>query len=189
MSDPVSYLDRFLGMPELLVEVFSYFPPLDSQGSWSERVGKRRPRILDVTGVCRKWREIAVGCPVLCTNITIIGPDWLSVCIERSKALPLTVTCHGFVQNHPFSKLKRIVCVLLGAFPRIRTLSVSDGEWLLLVFEAHTESPMPGREVSNKFIHGGSCPILAYDRAECTFHEHWQPTLAATSSRTIPQRR
>ncbi|KAG1808602.1 uncharacterized protein BJ212DRAFT_638807 [Suillus subaureus] len=51
------------------------------------------PACLEVTHVCRRWRNVALGCPTLWRFISSISPLWLDVMLQRSQKAPLVVTC------------------------------------------------------------------------------------------------
>lgn len=54
----------------------------------------RHPRFLTclrISHICRAWRDSALQCPLLWTNILFHPPEWTAIMLDRSKTAPLTV--------------------------------------------------------------------------------------------------
>jgi len=58
----------------------------------------RSPPCLQISHVCRAWRDAALQCPLLWTNILFRPPEWAAVMLERSRTAPLTVEVP--IQHH-----------------------------------------------------------------------------------------
>ncbi|KAJ3543545.1 hypothetical protein NMY22_g3112 [Coprinellus aureogranulatus] len=76
--------------PEILSRIFLIV-------QWRSRArGPGRPGNLAwirVTHVCRHWRDTALECTTLWTNLSLINPAFTAVMLQRSKNAPLTVEC------------------------------------------------------------------------------------------------
>jgi hypothetical protein len=61
----------------------------------SERVNNlflhRPPPCLQISHVCRAWRDSALQCPLLWTDILFRPPEWTPIMLERSRTAPLKV--------------------------------------------------------------------------------------------------
>lgn len=61
----------------------------------SERIDNlsslRSPPCLQITHVCRAWRDSALQCPLLWTDILFRPPEWTPIMLERSRTAPLRV--------------------------------------------------------------------------------------------------
>ncbi|KAH9857714.1 hypothetical protein C2E23DRAFT_881283 [Lenzites betulinus] len=68
--------------PELLSMTFAYV----EAGSTGNK------DLITITHVCRHWRDIALQAPVLWTRIALKHPEGVRTFLDRSKALPLTVS-------------------------------------------------------------------------------------------------
>ncbi|KAH9850028.1 hypothetical protein C2E23DRAFT_335207 [Lenzites betulinus] len=92
---------------------------------------------LNVTSVCKHWREVALQCASFWTYLVIdqrIPEESLSTFIARSKGLPLTVVAHAFdLENHcpnciAPSRLADSFCTgfdeLERVFPRVAELTL-----------------------------------------------------------------
>src|SRR5258708_4745268 len=51
----------------------------------------RSPTCLHITHVCRAWRDSALQCPLLWTDILFSPPDWTPIMLERARTAPLKV--------------------------------------------------------------------------------------------------
>ncbi|KAH9057099.1 hypothetical protein EDB83DRAFT_2203306, partial [Lactarius deliciosus] len=49
------------------------------------------PPCLRVSHVCRAWRNAAVHCSLLWTNILFHPPEWTALMLHRARTAPLTV--------------------------------------------------------------------------------------------------
>lgn len=81
----------------------------------SERINaksvSRSPPCLQVSHVCRAWRDAALHCPLLWTNILFCPPEWTAIMLERSRTAPLTVEVpieHINLANHTFVSSVRL---------------------------------------------------------------------------------
>lgn len=57
----------------------------------------RLPPCLQVSHVCRSWRDSALHCPLLWTHILFRPPEWTPIMLERSRSAPLRV---GIMVEH-----------------------------------------------------------------------------------------
>ena len=87
---PVSRLPHIL-----LTDIFI----LIHQSEPSDNVfSHRSPPCLQISHVCRAWRDSALQCPLLWTNILFRPPEWTPIMLERSRTAPLRVGIH--VEDH-----------------------------------------------------------------------------------------
>ncbi|KAI0058004.1 hypothetical protein BV25DRAFT_1325743 [Artomyces pyxidatus] len=87
--------------PEVLARVFSFnvlieppsprpFPPRPSLPSTTRITGLGW---INLTHVCRFWRQVALGEPTLWADLNVdLGPKWTAVMLERSKSVPISVS-------------------------------------------------------------------------------------------------
>jgi hypothetical protein len=93
----------------------------------------RSPPSLHISHVCRAWRDAALQCPLLWTNILFSPPEWTAVMLERCRNVPLRVEVpiqHLNLANHTFVSSVRLalshmyhiryLCIIL--FDRFRDL-------------------------------------------------------------------
>ncbi|KAI0038839.1 hypothetical protein FA95DRAFT_1613060 [Auriscalpium vulgare] len=113
-SRPVSRLP-----PEIFTHIFAYRAELDI----SDRPVPLNNSWIAVTHVCQHWRNIAVGCPSLWTNVTAqFGVSWFETMIARSNKMPLSVS----VLPGSDTKHQLLRKPLLDNLPQIRQLSFSS---------------------------------------------------------------
>ncbi|VDC00281.1 unnamed protein product [Peniophora sp. CBMAI 1063] len=181
------HIHRILTTDDILIEIFSYLPSFDSVGPWGAGSENRRPQILVASHVCRRWRELAIGCPDLWTHIVVVGPTWIELFIERSQTLPLTVTCHYPLKERSITQKKRVVCAIFNALPRICVLSVYDADWLLMSLRGHRECESARfdfvYEAAGRLLHS----LPAFNHSDCSNTSHWPtgPTHLPTMLRRV----
>ena len=54
----------------------------------------RSPPCLQISHVCKAWRDSALQCPLLWTDILFRPPEWTPILLERARTAPLTVGIH-----------------------------------------------------------------------------------------------
>ncbi|KAI0303372.1 hypothetical protein B0F90DRAFT_1710492 [Multifurca ochricompacta] len=79
---PVSRLPNIL-----LTHIFTLLLN-DSQHIYHQHTS---PTCLHVSHVCRTWRDAALHCSLLWTNILFRPPEWTAIMLERSRTAPLTI--------------------------------------------------------------------------------------------------
>ncbi|KAH9967839.1 hypothetical protein BC827DRAFT_1373091 [Russula dissimulans] len=82
------------------------------------------PTCLQISHVCRAWRDSALQCPLLWTNILFHPPEWTAIMLERSRSAPLTVRIpiqHENLADHAFLTAVRLA---LSHLWHIRHLSI-----------------------------------------------------------------
>ncbi|KAL0953739.1 hypothetical protein HGRIS_004928 [Hohenbuehelia grisea] len=75
--------------PELLARIFLFCatpPTQDDFGGHSSLSWMK-----EVSHICQHWREVALGCPRLWSNISFSRPHWVEEMLKRSKMAPLSV--------------------------------------------------------------------------------------------------
>ncbi|KAG1881267.1 hypothetical protein F4604DRAFT_1922275 [Suillus subluteus] len=82
------------------------------------------PACLEVTHVCRHWRNVALGCPTLWTFINSPPPLWLDVMLQRSQKAPLVVTYKLPRWSRPPISLEDCFEKVLLHLPRIKHLKL-----------------------------------------------------------------
>ena len=83
---PVSRLPHIL-----LTDIFLLVHHLHHSEFTDVRFSRRSPTCLQISHVCRAWRDSALQYPPLWTNILFCPPEWTAVMLERSRTAPLTV--------------------------------------------------------------------------------------------------
>ncbi|KAI0060842.1 hypothetical protein BV25DRAFT_1992643 [Artomyces pyxidatus] len=75
---------------------------------------------LHVTHVCRSWRQAALDCALLWTDILFDPPDWAAEMLRRSKSAPLSVD----ISLEPHAAVSKLdaACLALTRVSHIRTL-------------------------------------------------------------------
>ncbi|TFK50652.1 hypothetical protein OE88DRAFT_281798 [Heliocybe sulcata] len=129
---------------ELLLAIFKHFDPLVLANYCV-------PELVDITHVCHRWREIAVGTPELWSNIYIFHLTNknlpLEVILRRSQHLPLKCQIYANIEVQPRKllmraserietlKIKAPKCVLtrlihlpIGPLPLLRVLEIIEKE-------------------------------------------------------------
>ncbi|EIM90514.1 uncharacterized protein STEHIDRAFT_166673 [Stereum hirsutum FP-91666 SS1] len=88
----------------VLTSIFLFFPAADLESVLYEpdEYGdilpddEAYPTWLSITHVCHLWREAALDCALLWTDIMFYrGPEWRHISFERSKSAPLTIALHS----------------------------------------------------------------------------------------------
>ncbi|KAF8437286.1 hypothetical protein L210DRAFT_3547392 [Boletus edulis BED1] len=64
--------------------------------SWYDLVP---PEWINVSYVCRRWRDVALNCPTLWTYLSTMPPRWTIECLARSKQAPLKIQIRITVPN------------------------------------------------------------------------------------------
>ncbi|KAF8138946.1 hypothetical protein EV363DRAFT_1315253, partial [Boletus edulis] len=64
--------------------------------SWYDLVP---PEWINVSYVCRRWRDVALSCPTLWTYLSTMPPRWTIECLARSKQAPLKIQIRITVPN------------------------------------------------------------------------------------------
>ena len=68
---------------DLLTTIFLFFP--------AKNFTDESPTWLRITHVCRRWREAAIGCALMWTNIMFDPPPWTTIMLARSRGAPLVI--------------------------------------------------------------------------------------------------
>ncbi|ETW85563.1 hypothetical protein HETIRDRAFT_414574 [Heterobasidion irregulare TC 32-1] len=68
---------------DLLTTIFLFFP--------AKKFTDESPTWLRITHVCRRWREAAIGCALMWTNIMFDPPPWTTIMLARSRGAPLVI--------------------------------------------------------------------------------------------------
>ncbi|KAI0710684.1 hypothetical protein C8Q76DRAFT_738272 [Earliella scabrosa] len=56
----------------------------------------KNSRLVHVMSVCRYWRDLVLGTPILWSPINVgLKPDWLNLCLIRSATCPLDIVFHS----------------------------------------------------------------------------------------------
>jgi hypothetical protein len=108
--------------PEILAKIFKCVVIIDPLPVYSSI---RRSGWINVTYVCAYWRRVALECPSLWTNITLMHYRWAEEMLLRSKMAPLTVVTD--VSRHKSRHLE-LVRAALARIGQIRELTITgDG--------------------------------------------------------------
>jgi len=113
---PVSHLPHIL-----LTDIFIL---IHHSESTNDRFSQCPPTCLQISHVCRTWRDSALQCPLLWTNILFHPPEWTAIMLERSRAAPLTVRVPIQHQNLADNAFSSSVQLALSHMWHIRHLSI-----------------------------------------------------------------
>ena len=121
---PVAHLPHIL-----LTDIFI----LVHHSETTDKFARHSLTCIQISHVCRAWRDSALQCPLLWTNIRFRPPEWTAIMLERSRTAPLTVVIpvedldlaeDGFVSSVrlALSHIRHIryLCIIL--FDRFRDL-------------------------------------------------------------------
>ncbi|KAH8080694.1 hypothetical protein BXZ70DRAFT_636868 [Cristinia sonorae] len=88
--------------PELLVEIFLYLVALSYRAITTDNHDRCILWMPSATQVCRHWRAVAHGTPLLWTLINLDWPeDWLVEALDKAQDLPLHIICPAMHDAHP----------------------------------------------------------------------------------------
>jgi hypothetical protein len=102
----------------LLTDIFILVRDIEYSSSSS-------PPCLRISHVCRAWRDAAVQCALLWTNILFRPPEWTALMLHRARTAPLTVKVYIYdldIANDAFLKSLRLA---LSHIRHIRYLSIT----------------------------------------------------------------
>ncbi|KAI0648225.1 hypothetical protein C8Q79DRAFT_905553 [Trametes meyenii] len=99
--------------PELLSMIYSY----------ADSSSIKNTNIINITHVCRHWRDIALRTPSLWARVGLGHPIGFKAFLERSKALPLQIT----LATRPQISILNTLGLIVAEHARIRTLDVRIG--------------------------------------------------------------
>ncbi|TFK60411.1 hypothetical protein BDN72DRAFT_864377 [Pluteus cervinus] len=103
---------------DILVEIFKLAVTQAEDGSVIPK------RIAEISWVCRPWREVALGHPILWTDIShSLSPRWKKAYLERSKPADISIAIDYIFRRPTFLD----TFVLESELPRIRHLEVYPG--------------------------------------------------------------
>ncbi|KAJ3512158.1 hypothetical protein NMY22_g15416 [Coprinellus aureogranulatus] len=71
-----------------------------------------------VTHVCRRWRDVAVSCPTLWSELSFWKPAFTHIMLQRSRDAPLSVQFH--CKNRPSEELQKVFFKVLSQTSRLR---------------------------------------------------------------------
>ena len=113
--------------PELLSTIFTYTASASIHSEWlpESRLYPfwRRPMAwMKVTQVCRRWRAVALQCPMLWTHICLSDYHLTRKMLRRSKNLPIFV--ESDLSSRRNSRLFQAMWIALDHLPRIQALHI-----------------------------------------------------------------
>ncbi len=88
------------------------------------------PPCLRVSHVCRAWRNAAVHCSLLWTNILFRPPEWTALMLHRARTAPLTVEVTIFYRDITNDAFLNSLRLALSHIRHIRYLSISLSDTL-----------------------------------------------------------
>ncbi|KAH6904626.1 hypothetical protein BKA70DRAFT_527148 [Coprinopsis sp. MPI-PUGE-AT-0042] len=129
--------------PEILANVFLY------RKAVSPVTPKRRSKVkhdwkwIQVSHVCRRWRQVALQNPTLWSTIPPISPKWLEVMAERSQRLPLTIELGSEATNlRPYRST--LANVFKSHTSRLRAISLhGKGSLIDSILSSMPTGPVP----------------------------------------------
>jgi F-box-like len=113
LTDIFILLHRTVTDPENTYDIFSLHSP-----------SLLSPACLHISHVSRAWRNAALRCPLLWTNILFIPPEWTAIMLERSQTAPLTVVIPIEDAILTSDAFKNSVRLALSRIRQIRYLSI-----------------------------------------------------------------
>jgi hypothetical protein len=116
---PVSRLPHIL-----LTEIFI----LLHQSLPNSTLALRSPTCLHISHVCRAWRDSALQCPLLWTDILFHPPDWTPIMLERARTAPLKVEIQADRPNITNSGFVSSVRLALSHIHHIRYLCILQSD-------------------------------------------------------------
>ncbi|KAI0920508.1 hypothetical protein AcW1_002230 [Taiwanofungus camphoratus] len=111
--------------PEILAEVF-LIHAAQVIAAFSRRVCVGFYDWINVSHVCSHWRSIAIGCARLWSYILMTHTEWMTVLLDRSKTMPLTVIADRLGKIE-----ERSLELVLKEMPRIRDLRLGGPQNIL----------------------------------------------------------
>lgn len=132
-------LARIFRLPsEILSAVFTHYAQAAPMGSYWRGT---RMKWIDVAKVCRHWRDVALRCPHLWSDIdfTFLPPSMAPIMIERSKQalISLSIPSHLSFKAEPHAK-----SILSLQAHRFRTLTIRSGTMATTMMIQELTSPV-----------------------------------------------
>ncbi|KAI0045683.1 hypothetical protein FA95DRAFT_94404 [Auriscalpium vulgare] len=133
-------------LPEILAIIFSYVSrSFLKKRVWDDEFAVDL-RWLAVTHVCQRWRQVAIECPLLWTEIDFsYGHRWTEVFLARSRTAPLTIssilplTAAG--QKNIAQNIGRTCALTVKSSHQV--LALVEPATLLHKLELHSAEPLP----------------------------------------------
>ncbi|KAH9936665.1 uncharacterized protein B0H18DRAFT_974966 [Fomitopsis serialis] len=156
---------------EILSEVFLYTAAVDGSDAYYSMWSTETPYDwIRVSHVCKHWRSVALNCPALWCNLTVMRREWTAEVLARSKKAPLYVTMTSPVTGISMLELLRgslpedseeTVALVLSHLARMRSLSVT------------VKRPFTNRTLQ---LLDGPVPLLESLTIRCEYTEHVSST-------------
>ncbi|KII87389.1 hypothetical protein PLICRDRAFT_163487 [Plicaturopsis crispa FD-325 SS-3] len=118
--------------PEVLSEIFDWYRALD--------VLESTYKWIEVTHVCRHWRNVALGCPRLWSYIVSETPRWTEELLARSKNAPLTFSA---TYGYPHEKSELSTNMALKHMHRMAALDLTMPMLSFNKASTHFDTPAP----------------------------------------------
>ncbi|KAF8877026.1 hypothetical protein BD779DRAFT_1558820 [Infundibulicybe gibba] len=144
--------------------------------------------------VCKRWREIALDCPELWSQLDFDScryrPRWLEKVVERSRSAPLSFTGGYAVENWPRDGRMSLVINNIHRFKSINLRSSFNDEYIDSLFKIFSQpAPMlqdltvsvqgnSGFTFPREFL-GGLTPNLRHLKLSTFFHVPWDSAFFA----------
>ncbi|KAG2013015.1 hypothetical protein CC2G_009957 [Coprinopsis cinerea AmutBmut pab1-1] len=114
--------------PEVLTRIFEFYKRICDHSSKLDYMMQGRCYLTPyqwtgVTHVSRYWRQVALGCPQLWSNIRTISFNWARISWERSKQAPISLNATLTYLTNP--KLEGLVTDILTQPRRLKSLHLS----------------------------------------------------------------
>ncbi|KAH7912428.1 hypothetical protein BJ138DRAFT_795388 [Hygrophoropsis aurantiaca] len=169
--------------PELLAEIFMDY----ARQVYNKKRGKYpRPSSLmwiQVTHVCRHWRQVALSFPDLWTLLVLESPSWTEQMLIRSKMAPLVIEVdlrHLTLQlmetaNKAFKHISRVrelrlttsqraagkaMALLIGPAPLLESLALSETLFTTVTSHSATADLFSGQTPNLRKVTLESCEIM-----------------------------
>ena len=182
---------------EILSMIFLCFADREPPRGPADFHGPRIKNWYGITHVCRKWREVALGCPTLWNRIDVTSPHWVPEMVLRSKQG--TISLRAEVYDTPSKRPKVEACKSILSDPaRIRELHLAgdrsslkqltsplNGERVaslrsLIIHSQHWRHDLDVFQLSESFISAGAPHLEHLELGKCAIP--WDAPLLLTSA-------
>ena len=109
---------------DILIAIFLHFPAAISV-SWRREASYEGYEWMSITHVCRHWRSVSLGCPLIWTTINLEGSGglaWVSAFLERAQHAPLDIAIDW--KTETLNRLETIPVGMLDHLHHTRRLSL-----------------------------------------------------------------
>ncbi|KAJ3555151.1 hypothetical protein NM688_g2732 [Phlebia brevispora] len=125
--------------PEVLAMIFVWVVDVQPLGEPHDFTVPRIKHWYPLLHVCRRWRDVALECPVLWNRVDVTNPCWTTEMLRLSKKAPLTLKAEGYSTR---SRIMDACNEVLAHSDRLRSLHLSGfHDCLTALCASVTEGP------------------------------------------------